>query len=44
MYWGHGMDGWGFVLMALMMVLFWGLLITGIAARRFNGGLLPLGG
>jgi hypothetical protein len=24
MYWGSGMDGWGFVLMALTMVLFWG--------------------
>ena len=28
MYWGNGMDGWGYVLMVLMMVLFWGLLIT----------------
>lgn len=39
MYWGNGMDGWGYVLMALMMVLFWGLLITGIVlVVRYLGG------
>ncbi len=39
MYWGNGMDGWGYVLMVLMMVLFWGLLITGIVlVVRYLGG------
>jgi putative membrane protein len=39
MYWGNGMDGWDYVLMALMMVLFWGLLITGIVlVARYLGG------
>jgi len=32
MYWyGHGMGGWGFVLMAVSNLVFWGLLIVGVA-------------
>jgi len=39
MYWGNGMSGWGYFLMALNMVLFWGLLITGIVLLvRYFGG------
>lgn len=32
MYWhdGHGMGGWGYLLMAVSMLLFWGVVITGI--------------
>ncbi len=31
MYWyGPGMSGWGYGLMAIGMVLFWGLVITGV--------------
>lgn len=31
MYWnGHGMNGWGFGLMTVGMVLFWALLVLGI--------------
>jgi putative membrane protein len=30
MYWYNGQSGWGYAVMALSMVLFWGLLITGI--------------
>jgi putative membrane protein len=39
MYWGNGMGGWSYVLMALMMVLFWGLLITGtvLVVRNLGG-------
>ncbi|HEU5108788.1 MAG TPA: SHOCT domain-containing protein [Micromonosporaceae bacterium] len=30
MYWGnHGMNGWGFVVMTLNMLLFWGVLAGG---------------
>lgn len=33
MWWfGSGMDGWGSVLMTVSMVLFWGLIIYGVAA------------
>lgn len=33
MHWyGDGVSGWGFVLMALNMILFWGLIITGVVA------------
>ena len=28
MYWGNGMGGWGYVLMTVSMLLFWGLLIA----------------
>lgn len=40
MYWyGTGMGGWGYVLMALSMLLFWGLIIGAIVALvRFLGG------
>lgn len=31
MYWyGPGINGWGYALMTVGMVLFWGLIITGI--------------
>jgi putative membrane protein len=30
MYWGDGVSGWGYLLMALNMVVFWGLIIGGI--------------
>lgn len=32
MYWDdhHGVGGWGYALMALNMLLFWGLVITGV--------------
>jgi putative membrane protein len=30
MYWGSGMGGWGYVLMTVSMLLFWGLLIAGV--------------
>lgn len=33
MYWyGHGMGGWGFVLMTISQVLFWALIIVGVVA------------
>ncbi|MEU5260116.1 SHOCT domain-containing protein [Amycolatopsis sp. NPDC021455] len=33
MFWyGNGMGGWGYVLMTVGMVLFWGLLIFGVVA------------
>jgi putative membrane protein len=33
MYWyGNGIGGWGYALMAIGMVLFWGAVIFGIAA------------
>lgn len=47
MYWyGHGMGGWGYVLMTLNMLFFWGLVIVGIvflvryvgASRQSGGG------
>jgi putative membrane protein len=30
MYWGNGMGGWGYVLMTVSMLLFWGLLLAGV--------------
>jgi putative membrane protein len=30
MYWGNGMGGWGYVVMTVSMLLFWGLLIVGV--------------
>jgi putative membrane protein len=30
MYWGNGMGVWGYALMTVSMLLFWGLLITGV--------------
>lgn len=39
MYWGNGMGGWGYVLMTVSMLLFWGLLIAGIVLLvRYVGG------
>ncbi|WP_454850079.1 SHOCT domain-containing protein [Promicromonospora soli] len=39
MYWGSDMGGWGYALMALNMVVFWGLLIGGIVLlERYLGG------
>lgn len=33
MWWyGNGMGGWGYVLMTVSMVLFWGLVIFGVIA------------
>lgn len=29
MYWSHGMGGWGFPIMLLNMLVFWGVLIGG---------------
>jgi putative membrane protein len=40
MYWyGTGMGGWGYVLMTVNLVLFWGLIVGGIFAvvRHFGG-------
>jgi putative membrane protein len=44
MYW-NGMGGWGYVFMALSLLLFWGLVITGIVVlvRRFGGSTLTRG-
>jgi putative membrane protein len=39
MYWGNGMGGWGYLMMALNLVLFWGLIITAVVLLvRFMGG------
>lgn len=39
MYWyGSGMSGWGYVIMIVSMVLFWGALIAGaVALFRYLG-------
>ncbi|MER7555810.1 SHOCT domain-containing protein [Nocardioides sp. NPDC126508] len=47
MYWyGSGMSGWGYLLMTVSMVLFWGLVITTavVVGRRFLREDRPLGG
>lgn len=31
-WWGQGMSGWGFALMSVSLVLFWGVAILGIVA------------
>jgi putative membrane protein len=31
-WWGEGMTGWGYALMSVSMVLFWGVVILGIVA------------
>jgi putative membrane protein len=31
-WWGPGMNGWGYALMSVSMVLFWGVVILGIVA------------
>ena len=38
-WWGEGMNGWGYVLMSVSMVLFWGVVILGIVAlvRHLTG-------
>jgi putative membrane protein len=39
MYWGDHMGGWGYFLMALNMVVFWGVVIGGIVLLvRYLGG------
>lgn len=41
MYWyGSGMSGWGYALMTISMVLFWGAVIAGIVllVRHFGRG------
>jgi len=40
MHWGYGVGGWGHLLMALNMVVFWGLLITAVVllVRYLTGG------
>jgi putative membrane protein len=47
MYWGGDTGGWGYVLMVLSFVLFWGTIITaivllarasGTGGRRYDGG------
>ncbi|MFE6648457.1 SHOCT domain-containing protein [Nocardioides sp. NPDC057772] len=47
MYWyGSGMGGWGYALMTVSMVLFWGLVITAavVLGRRFLREDRPLSG
>jgi len=42
MYWGNGMGGWGYLLMAMSMVVFWGLLIAGVVLLvRYVAGERP---
>jgi putative membrane protein len=31
-WWGQGVSGWGYALMSVSMVLFWGVVILGIVA------------
>ncbi|MFI7542207.1 SHOCT domain-containing protein [Actinoplanes sp. NPDC049599] len=39
MYYGTGMNGWGWVLMSLSGLLFWGLVVAAvIAAVRYTSG------
>jgi putative membrane protein len=39
MYWnGSGMNGWGYLLMTVSMVLFWGLVIAGVVLLVRNVG------
>lgn len=47
MYWyGSGMNGWGYALMTISMVLFWGLVITTavVLGRRLLREDRPIGG
>jgi putative membrane protein len=45
MYWGNGMGGWGMALMVVSNLLFWGLVIAGIAALvRYTGRGTPRSG
>ena len=42
MFWyGNGMSGWGYVLMTVSMVLFWGLVILGVVALVRYGTRAP---
>jgi putative membrane protein len=42
MYWGNGMGGWGYFLMTVSMLLFWGLLIAGVVLLvRYVGRQTP---
>jgi putative membrane protein len=43
MYYGPGASGWGYLLMTMNMVLFWGLIIAGIVAlvRYLNRSTHP---
>ncbi|MDH6124037.1 SHOCT domain-containing protein [Kitasatospora sp. GP82] len=42
MYWhDHGMDGWGFGLLAISMLIFWGLIIFGVVALARYLGRAP---
>jgi putative membrane protein len=44
-WWGQGMNGWGYVLMSLSTVLFWGVVILGIVALvRYLGRCSPSAG
>lgn len=42
MYWGH-MNGWGIAFMVVQMLLFWGLIVTGIVlvVRYVSGERRP---
>src|SRR5690242_15084765 len=40
---GNGMSGWGYALMGLSTVLFWGLLVVGIVALVRYSGLAQRG-
>ena len=43
-WWGPGMSGWGYALMSVSMVLFWGLVILGDrCAGEVPGPLLAVG-
>ena len=44
-WWGQGMNGWGYALMSVSMVLFWGVVILGIVALvRYLGRSSPSAG
>ena len=44
-WWGQGLSGWGYALMAVSMVLFWGVVILGIVALvRYLGRSSPSAG
>jgi putative membrane protein len=45
-WWGQGMSGWGYALMSVSMVLFWGVVILGIVAlvRYLGRSSRPAGG
>ena len=45
-WWGQGMSGWGYALISVSMVLFWGVVILGIVAlvRHLGRSSQPAGG